>query len=409
MTDGIHAAPDVVEEGGVRYLSAKCVKDNVFALGDALRISGSQHSANPRTSLRENDVLITTVGTIGNAAVVQPDILPANADRHLGILRLNKDAPVDPYYLATFLNCKYGRFQSLREATGNVQLNLFIEKIRELRVPLLDCASAVARQTRSAYAKRREAADAVGAAESRLMQALGLDHLELAPSKCYTRRFRDLVLGGRFGAEYYMPAKKRVLDELRSRPHKTVGEYAFAARQMWSPAQAAGTDKVRNFDLTDALEAYLDDAKEPTIAAEVGSIKKCLQAGDVVISRLRSYLREIAVVRASPNLPCVGSSEFIVLRPRSGRLSAETLMVFLRCPVVQTVLKWSQDGSNHPRFTEEDLLAIPLPDRVQEAQAEVNRFSRLAFAANRESANLLQQASRAVEDSIEAFADRRKS
>ena len=110
VTDGIHGSPEEVEADGIRYLSAKCVKDNAFALGDALRISDAQHTANPRTSLRENDVLITTVGTIGNAAVVQAEILPANSDRHLGIIRINKDALVDPYYLAAFLNCKYGRF-----------------------------------------------------------------------------------------------------------------------------------------------------------------------------------------------------------------------------------------------------------------------------------------------------------
>src|SRR4051812_16801718 len=74
VTDGIHASPDVVEDGGVRYLSAKCVKDNDFSLGDTLLISETQHAANPRTNLRVDDVLLTTVGTIGNAAVVQPDI-----------------------------------------------------------------------------------------------------------------------------------------------------------------------------------------------------------------------------------------------------------------------------------------------------------------------------------------------
>jgi hypothetical protein len=131
-----HGSPDAVEEAGVRYLSAKCVKDNDFALGDALQISDAQHVANPRTALRVEDVLITTVGTIGNAAVVQKETVPANADRHLGIIRLNKDAEIDPYYLATFLNSEYGRFQSLREATGNVQLNLFIEKIKVLRIRL---------------------------------------------------------------------------------------------------------------------------------------------------------------------------------------------------------------------------------------------------------------------------------
>ena len=86
VTDGIHSSPDVVEEGGISYLSAKCVKDNEFEVGDALQISAEQHIANNRTQLRRDDVLLTTVGTIGNAAVVTDELLPANSDRHLGIM-----------------------------------------------------------------------------------------------------------------------------------------------------------------------------------------------------------------------------------------------------------------------------------------------------------------------------------
>jgi hypothetical protein len=41
-----------------------------------------------------------------------------------GIVRIEKD--FKPYFLSTFILSKYGRFQTLRESTGNVQLNLFI-------------------------------------------------------------------------------------------------------------------------------------------------------------------------------------------------------------------------------------------------------------------------------------------
>jgi type I restriction enzyme S subunit len=399
VTDGIHASPDEVEENGVRYLSAKCVKDNAFSLGDALQISALQHAANPRTSLRENDVLITTVGTIGNTAVVPRDILPANADRHLGIVRINPDSGIDPYYLATILNCEYGRFQSLREATGNVQLNLFIEKIKELRIPILACADEVAQQTRAAYKKRHESAKSIDAAETKLMEALGLDHIDLSSQKCYARRFSELQAGNRFGAEYYMPCKKRALDALAKLPHLTIADHAPSIREMWDPAKACKDQMVQNFDVTSAIEPFIDDA-EPQSAVEIGSLKKRFRAGDVVISRLRSYLKEIAVVRTSDTLPAVGSSEFIVLRPKSGGISAETLMVFLRCPLVQTVLKWSQDGSNHPRFAEEDLLAIPIPDAVLSVQKKIDALVKEAIEARRESARLLDEAKKTVEDMI---------
>lgn len=400
VTDGIHASPDVVEEGGVRYLSAKCVKDNFFSLGDALQISQSQHESNARTSLRENDVLITTVGTIGNAAVVQSDILPANADRHLGIVRINAGAGIDPYYLATFLNSEYGRFQTLREATGNVQLNLFIEKICDLRIPWLSCASAVAEQTRAAYRERHNSLKAISEAERLLMGSLGLADVNLLPQAVYACRFSDFQRGNRFGAEYYMPAKKRVLDALCGSPSRKLGKHVRSVRDMWDPARTSGDEAVRNFDVTDALEPFLDDSAAPQLAAEIGSAKKRMLTGDVVISRLRSYLKEIAIVQTTDTLPSVGSSEFIVLRPERDGLSAETVMIFLRSPLVQTILRWSQDGSNHPRFTEDDLLSIPVPDALRGVERGIGALVRSGISARRKSIRLLEEAKKTVEKAI---------
>jgi hypothetical protein len=74
-------------------------------------------------------------------------------------------------------------------------------------------------------------------------------------------------------------------------------------RLLFDPRDARGDEEVRNFDLTDALDPVLDDRLEPMPAAEVGSTKKHFRDGDLVISRLRSYLREIALVRTSPSSP----------------------------------------------------------------------------------------------------------
>ncbi len=398
VTDGIHASPDVVEDGGVRYLSAKCVKGNDFSLGDTLRISDAQHAANPRTSVRVDDVLITTVGTIGNAAVVQPDLLPANTDRHLGIIRMKEGEATDPYFLATFLNSEFGKFQSLREATGNVQLNLFVEKIKTLLVPSLECSEAVADKTRAAYRERLEAARKVAEAESAVVVALGLSDLDLSPSKSYTKCLGEMLTGRRFGAEFYMPAKDRVLRALAGSPHKSLSHYVDNVRQMWNPENSTAQE-VRNFDLTHALEPFLDDRQESVDISEVRSAKKRLQTGDVVISRLRSYLRQIAVVRSTGPTPIVGSSEFVVLRPKAG-LRAETLLAFLRSDLVQTVLRWSQDGTNHPRFEERELLTIPVPDTIVEAQSKISDLVAQGIAARQAMIKTLREAKAAIETEI---------
>jgi hypothetical protein len=97
-------------------------------------------------------------------------------------------------------------------------------------------------------------------------------------------------------------------------------------------------------------------------------------------------------------VPAVGSSEFIVLRRlEDSALPVETLLVFLRSQPVQTILKWSQDGSHHPRFDDNDLLNIPVPDAVCEAAPTINALINSVLTARQCARTLLAAAQHAVE------------
>jgi hypothetical protein len=345
------------------------------------------------------DVLVGVVGTIGTVGLVTERHGKLTGNCKLAIVR-PRSLPGE--YIAVYLASRLGQYEIVRRTRGAVQMGLILPDLKTL--PMIEPSKAVADTVtalvRGAQKAKKQAAATIESAKSRLMEALGLDDLDLTSQKCYTRRFCELDAGNRFGAEYYMPCKKRVLDALAKLPHRPIEDHAPAVRDMWDPAKASKAEIVRNFDVTDALEPFLDDTGPVQAAADIGSVKKRLRHGDVVISRLRSYLKEIAVVRTNDTPPSVGSSEFIVLRPRGEGLSAETLMVFLRCPLVQTVLNWSQDGSNHPRFAEEDLLAIPVPDAVLRVQKKIDAFVHEAIDAHRKAACLLDKAKKTVEDMI---------
>jgi hypothetical protein len=82
------------------------------------------------------------------------------------------------------------------------------------------------------------------------------------------------------------------------------------------------------------------------------------------------------------------------------RLSPETLFIFLRSTPIQTVLKWSQDGSQHPRFNEDDLLAIPVPTAVENVSAKVDALVNKSLAARDESLSLRQDARVQIDNAI---------
>jgi hypothetical protein len=395
VTDGIHGSPDWVEEGGVTYLSAKCVKNNYFALADAGQISQEQNKANPRTQARVNDVLLTTVGTIGNAAVVYKDILPANMDRHLGIIRIRKGADVDPYYLATFLNSKFGRFQTLREATGNVQLNLFIEKIKILLVPLGARFNEIGNMARLSYEKYRESELLYAQAQALLTAELGLDKLDLSEGLYSVRRVSEVQMSGRADAEYFQPKYQRLMMML-SRSGRTMKDVTNLASRRFKPQPGKPFQYIEISDLSG--DGYLES--ETLMGEDAPSRAQWIVwAGEIITSTVRPIRRLSALIEPEQN-GYVCSSGFAVLQPKG--IEPELLLVYLRLPIVCEILDLYTTASMYPAISTADLLSIPvtLPENKALRKDLVN-IVRASRQAQRDAKRLLADAKAEVELLIE--------
>ncbi len=81
-------------------------------------------------------------------------------------------------------------------------------------------------------------------------------------------------------------------------------------------------------------------------------------------------------------------------------MSQETLLIFLRSLLVQTVLKWSQNGSQHPRFNQDELLAVPVPITVGKISAHVEKLVNKSLDAQAEAKRLLNAAKAEIEKMI---------
>jgi hypothetical protein len=352
-----------------------------------------------RSHLQQGDVLLSIIGTIGELSLVASD-QPATCSCKLAILR-PKD--VLPEFLAVFLRSEHGQNQIERLTRGALQKGLILEDMDQLWVPMVsaDFEKRIARTVQAAK-HQQDLVEAVQTQASQaLTAALGLADWTPPEPLTYEAKASLALATGRLDAQYFMPAKEQVKRALATLPGQLLANRVSSIREQWVPDRAPQAMQVRNYDVTDALVPLLDAEKEPSFAADIGSMKKVLRDGDVAVSRLRAYLKEIAVVRTGDAIPSVGSSEFIVLRPNGAEISPETLMVFLRSAPVQTILKWCQDGSQHPRFSEGDLLSIPVPDAVADVSDKVTLIVQEGFAARDRARRLLDAAKRAVEIAIE--------
>lgn len=148
-------------------------------------------------------------------------------------------------------------------------------------------------------------------------------------------------------------------------------------------------------DTSDAREGIVSCRKGPISVREIGSTKKLVRRGCVLISRLRPYLRQVAYVDSEvpgwgADVPMYCSTEFFVLRSADNR-PISFLVPFLLSEPVQTVLAASQEGGHHPRFNQNTLLELPIPHVLIERREEDSRRVEEAVSLFRRSEQLRDQ------------------
>lgn len=350
--------------------------------------------------VKPGDIVFTKGGSVARIGLVTHE---AAASRDLIFINSSKLTEANRVFLYIYFQTKFFNRALIRSSSQTAQPHLTITLVRELPIfigtsRLKDsCLSIV----QNSYASRAQAIQLLDEADKKLLRNLNLENWQPPNPLSYFSSSANAFATERFDAEYFHPSKTAAQTFLQALPGKPLNAMFGSIRELWQPENAPANEMVRNYDLNDALSPFLDNTKTPTYPAEIASTKKRLQKGDIVVSRLRSYLKEIAVVQTDGKEPMVCSTEFIVLRPKAGAIPVEALLVYLRSTLPQLIFKWSQDGSNHPRFDEKELLNLHVPDVIASISQELSDSVNAATRARQRAAELLEAAKRAVEIAIE--------
>lgn len=145
-------------ESGLPVINSKHVRNGTVMMDEANRLA---RPAENGLKILQRDVLIngTGVGTIGRAAAYLNDS-PALPDNHVTILRLRKDADIDPVFLAVQLNSLIGQMQVDQYFKGSSgQIELYpsdIEAFSIWKAPI-KTQQAIRQNIDAVHAARREA------------------------------------------------------------------------------------------------------------------------------------------------------------------------------------------------------------------------------------------------------------
>ncbi|HVY78385.1 MAG TPA: hypothetical protein VG898_07770 [Solirubrobacterales bacterium] len=183
-------------------------------------------------------------------------------------------------------------------------------------------------------------------------------------------RISELDSGLILAPERYDPTRRSL-----GQTDKTVGDLVHLVSAQINQKTADPAARYLVLDTGDAREGIVVTQKEPVGAADIRSPKKGVEPGDVIISRLRPYLKQVAVIDAalwSRTDHVVCSTEFYVLRAK-GRGSLGFLVPWLLAEPVQAVLAAAQEGGHHPRFNSDVLRELPVPDAVWSKRGEASK------------------------------------
>lgn len=139
-------------------------------------------------------------------------------------------------------------------------------------------------------------------------------------------------------------------------------------------------------DTSHARDGVLDLPSALRDGAGARSAKKAAEVGDLLVSRLRPYLRQIALVHPDafdgPPCPLALSTEFYVLTPRNDGDDLAFLLPFLLGAEAQAALAAAQEGGHHPRVPPASLLALRVPRTLVQRRASIGRDVRRALAGH---------------------------
>ena len=262
-------------EDGIPFLRSQNVDRLRINEAGVKSIDSASHGRLRKSALHPGDVVIVRTGRPGACAVIPPSLPVANCS-DLVIVRCGRE--LDPWFLAYYINSAALHGVS-SQVVGAVQQHFNIGSARDLTIRLPDLAT------------QREVVEILRALDDKIeLNRRMSETLESMARAIFRYWFIDF-------------------DPMR------VGSFGEVAEIVRDPQDPAGLPEVF-FDHY-SLPAF-DAGQRPVVelGAAIKSLKFRIPEGAVLMSKLNPDIDRVWLVDLERKRPSIGSTEFLVLRPR---------------------------------------------------------------------------------------------
>ena len=124
------------QDSGINFLKIECFDEyGNYVESKVAHISDECNEKLKRSQLKSGDILFSIAGAIGRVAIVTDEMLPANTNQALAIIRIVREDVYLPFIKLILLS-PFVKEQFEKKKQGVAQLNISLKDISELTIPL---------------------------------------------------------------------------------------------------------------------------------------------------------------------------------------------------------------------------------------------------------------------------------
>ncbi len=393
-----------IDNGEYRYVRGQDVKPFQLKDQEIRYLPKDDYFRLEKYALKENDILISVVGTLGNACSVRKKDLPAIFSCKSTAIRTKN---INSNYLVAFLNSKYGRGLLLRKERGAIQKGLNLEDLKTILVPSFSTLFQlqIDKLIREADILIENSKNKYLNAENLLLNEIGLKDFTPSKEAVNIKSFKEsFSITKRLDAEYYQKKYddielvilnyKNGFSKLKNQiEYITTGEYAIN----YSLKNENLRPYIRNTNINNGIINTDDNYFVNPI-----DFRSKSKVDEILTSRVGT-IGLFGVVKEN-QVDFVYSDNILCFKFIEGLLPDVYALLFSTKYYHQLLEKLS-GGSVQPLITQTSLKELYIPLIKLKVQEKVAILLEESFKHKAESERLFDVSKKAVEMAIEADED----
>jgi restriction endonuclease S subunit len=389
----------------IPFIRCLNIKKGITSFDDLLYIDNKSHDLLWKSEIKAKMVLVTMSGTVGNATVaLESWKYPINSNQDIAKITT---ALINPFFLSTFLNTKYGYSQMIRLQAGAIQQHLYLSQIEKIIIPKtsIEFQVKIEQIVKESHNKREKSQNLYRQAEKLLLETIGLKDFQPSQIETNIKSFKESFLTtGRLDAEYYQPKYEEIISKIKEQQYDTLGNLVNIKKSIEPGSDAYSDEGLPFIRVSDynkfgisITDKYLSDSYFKENAA---LLKSLYPTKETILFSKDGSVGTAYMMHENIQAVTSGAILHLTVKDKS-KISSEYLTLALNSEVVKMQAERDAGGSIilHWRVSEIENTVIPVV--AYEIQCQIAELISESFALRKESAKLLEEAKEMLEMEIE--------